>query len=49
MTLLVVSALLVSSRPGEYNMVFSPALKPLFFFWIFSALFAILVKYIRPS
>jgi hypothetical protein len=45
-TLLVVSALLVSSRPGEYNVVFSPALKPLFFFWIFAALFAIVVKYI---
>ncbi len=45
--LLVASALLVSYRPGHgRSMAFSPALKHLFFFWIFAALFVIEIKYL---
>ncbi|HSD59200.1 MAG TPA: EamA family transporter [Methanotrichaceae archaeon] len=49
--LLVASALLVSYRPGHAPnhgrpMAFSPALKHLFFFWIFAALFVIEIKYL---
>jgi uncharacterized membrane protein len=45
--LLVASALLVSYRPDHGRpMAFSPALKHLFFFWIFAALFVIEIKYL---
>lgn len=45
--MLVVSAVLVSYRPiPGRSMAFSPALKHLFFFWIFAALYAIGIKYL---
>jgi len=45
--LLVISALLVSYRPSpERSIAFSPALKHLFFFWIFASVYAIGVKYL---
>ncbi|MDM7913213.1 MAG: EamA family transporter [Methanotrichaceae archaeon] len=45
--LLVASALLVSYRPSQgRSMAFSPALRHLFFFWIFAALFVIEIKYL---
>lgn len=45
--LLMISALLVSYRPSMgRSMAFSPALKHLFFFWIFASLYAIEIKYL---
>jgi uncharacterized membrane protein len=44
--ILVASALLVSYRPTGVSLAFSPAIKPLFFFWLFAALYAIGIKYL---
>ncbi len=45
--LLVISALLVSYRPSPGRPIaFSPALKHLFFFWIFASIYAIGIKYL---
>lgn len=46
--LLVISALLVSYRPPakEGSLILSPALKYMFFFWIFSAIYAVAAKYL---
>jgi hypothetical protein len=43
--ILVASALLVSRRP-EGSLAFSPALKPLFVFWLCAAFYAIGIKYL---
>jgi uncharacterized membrane protein len=46
--ILVISALLVSYRPPskEGSFILSPALKYMFIFWIFSALYAVAAKYL---
>jgi uncharacterized membrane protein len=44
--ILVASALLVSNRPAGGSLAFSPALKPLFAFWLFAALYALGIKYL---
>jgi uncharacterized membrane protein len=44
--ILVASALLVSHRPTRGSLAFSPALKPLFAFWLFAALYALGIKYL---
>ncbi len=45
--LFVISAILVSYRPSDSgNMVLSPALRHIAFFWFFSAIYAIGIKYL---
>lgn len=45
--LLVVSAFLVSYRPSDTgNIVLSPALRHIIFFWFFSTIYAIAIKYL---
>ncbi len=45
--LLVISAFLVSYKPGKIkNLAFSPAVKYMFFFWVFVALYAVTAKYL---
>ena len=44
--ILVASALLVSHRPSGGSLAFSPALKPLFIFWLCAAFYAIGIKYL---
>ncbi len=45
--LLVISAFLVSYKPGKIkNLAFSPAVKYMFFFWVFVALSAVTAKYL---
>ncbi len=44
--LLVLSAFLVSYRPSKSPLSLSPAIKYLFFFWVFVALYAVTAKYL---
>ncbi len=45
--LLVISAFFVSYKPGKIkNLAFSPAVKYMFFFWVFVALYAVTAKYL---
>lgn len=44
--MLVLSAVFVSYKPSKNPFVLSPAVKYLFFFWIFVALYAVTVKYL---